>query len=81
MKIPADKTLRFWVAIDLERAISKSPGVRPSKLMAAIFQEYEDAGDASRYLNSQGRLAWKSKPLLKEKLRDQELEAEFDLAG
>jgi len=48
--------------------------------MAEILREYERSGDAMRYLNANGQIAWKASPLMLQKLADAEREVEDDMA-
>ena len=55
---------------------------RPRDLVSAeMLVELEAAGDAMRYVNSRGRIAWKATPQLRDYLMDLQLDAEADLAG
>jgi hypothetical protein len=77
-----DKALRECVQIDFDRAHLGRKGtfVEQTTLLANILLEYEAAGDASRYLDHNGQLAWKASPRLRDRLDDQylDMEAEFD---
>ena len=57
-------------------------GVHPSRerVSAEMLIELEAAGDAMRYVNSRGQIAWKATPQLLDYLRDLQLDAEADLA-
>jgi len=52
----------------------------PDLVSADVLAELEVAGDAMRYVNSEGRIAWKATPCLRDYLMDLQLdaEAEFD---
>jgi hypothetical protein len=52
----------------------------PDLVSADVLAELEVAGDAMRYVNSEGRIAWKATPSLRDYLLDlqREAEAEFD---
>jgi hypothetical protein len=43
------------------------------------LREFEEAGDAMRFLNSDGRVAWKATPRMLTKLADAEQEAIDDM--
>ena len=49
-----------------------------SQLLSEILHEFEEAGDAMRYLNSKGQIAWKATPRLLTRLADAEQEARDD---
>ena len=48
-------------------------------VFAKMLAELEAAGDAMRYVNSNGEIAWKATPRLRDYLVDLELDAEDDL--
>jgi hypothetical protein len=50
------------------------------RVSAEMSIELEAAGDAMRYLNSYGRIAWKATSQLRNYLMDLQLDAEADLA-
>jgi hypothetical protein len=47
-------------------------------VLAEILAEAEAAGDAVRYLNAKGQIAWKATRQLREYLADREADAEAD---
>jgi hypothetical protein len=51
-----------------------------AQLLAQILQQYERRGDAMRYLNEQGKIAWKASPRFLTMLADAERDARDDLA-
>jgi hypothetical protein len=77
-----DKALRECVQIEFDRAHlgRKRPFEEQATLLADILAEYEAAGDAIRYLDRNGELAWRATPRLQNHLRDQylDMESEFD---
>ncbi len=44
-----------------------------------MLAELEATGDAMRYLNSDGQIAWKATPKLRDYLMDVQLDAQADL--
>jgi hypothetical protein len=48
--------------------------------VAQILRGFEEAGDAMRYLNTKGEIAWKATPGMLSRLADAEQEARDDLA-
>jgi len=56
-------------------------GVRRSRerVFAKALAQLEAAGDAMRYLDAKGRVAWKATPHLRDLVRNLELEAKVDL--
>ena len=50
------------------------------RVSAEMLAELEAAGDAMRYVNPRGQIAWKVTPQLRDYLMDLQLDAEADLA-
>ena len=80
MKLRVTSTLRFWIDVEYERSKREDVHHSRSQLIARILCEFEEAGDAMRYLNSDGKIAWKATPAMLTKLADAERDAEDDLA-
>ena len=80
MKIRMDKTLRFWVDCSYEDTRHKNSNRARAKLIPEILSAYEASGDAMRYLNAKGQIAWKASPWLVSRLADAEREVEDDMA-
>jgi hypothetical protein len=53
--------------------------VDKDRVFAETLIELESQGDAMRYVNSKGQIAWKATPELKDYLMDLKLDAEADL--
>jgi hypothetical protein len=79
MKLRMSKILRFWVDVEYERIKSHATGRAGTKVISQILREFEEAGDAMRFLNSDGRLAWKATPGMISRLADAEQEAVDDM--
>jgi hypothetical protein len=47
-------------------------------VLAKILAKLESNGDAMRYLDGEGRIAWKATPRLREYLADLQADAEAD---
>ena len=62
MKFRMDTTLRFWVDCSYEDRKYENANRTRAELIAEILREYERSGDAMRYLNSNGQIAWKASP-------------------
>jgi hypothetical protein len=75
-----DKTLRFWTDVAYENIKSDHPYLTKGQLFAQILREYEARGDAMRYLNAHGKIAWKPTPSMLMALADAERDAQDDLA-
>jgi len=50
-----------------------------SRVFSETLADLESSGDAMRYLNSKGQIAWKATPGLRDYLNDLKLDAEADL--
>ena len=81
MKILMDKILREIVEQANEEAhLRRIGGFQDRNLiLAEILADLESDVDAMRYLDSQGRIAWKATPDLRDYLNDLQLDAEADL--
>jgi hypothetical protein len=62
MRLRISKSLRFWVDCDYVRRKHLCVGSARLQLLAEILREYEEAGEAMRYLNFKGHVAWKTTP-------------------
>ncbi len=78
MNIRMSRILRFWVECDVPDYRARNPGSARSELIAQILREFEEAGDAMRYLDVDGRVAWKATPRMLTRLADAEQEAQDD---
>jgi hypothetical protein len=79
MKFRMTKILRFWVDVEYERIRNHHPGGPRTELIPQILREFEEAGDAMRYLNTKGEIAWKATPGMLTRLADAEREAIDDM--
>jgi hypothetical protein len=75
-----DPTLRFWVDVAYADAKSDHPNLTKRQLVGHILRQYERQGDAMRYLNAKGKVAWRLSPALLMVLADAEADARADLA-
>jgi hypothetical protein len=80
MKFHMAKVLRFWVNVEYERTKNDRPGGARTELIAQILRKFEEAGEAMRYLNAKGEIAWTATPGMLIRLADAEQEARDDLA-
>jgi hypothetical protein len=80
MKFRMTKVLGFWVDVEHQRIRNHRPGCSRTELLGQILRKFEEAGDAMRFLNADGRIAWKATPEMLTKLADAEQEARDDLA-
>ena len=79
MKFRMDKTLRFWVDVAYDEIKSDHINLAKRQLVAQILRQYERRGDAMRYLDKQGKIAWKTSPRFLTMLADAEREAQDEL--
>lgn len=75
-----DEPLRFWVDCSYEDQRYENANRTRAELIAEILREYERHGEAMRYLNAKGQMAWKASPLMLRRLADAEREVEDDMA-
>jgi hypothetical protein len=80
MKRRMEKTLKFWVDAAYEEIKRDHMNLTRRQLLAQILQQYERRGDAMRYLNANGDIAWKASPRFLMMLADAERDARDDLA-
>jgi hypothetical protein len=80
MKFRMDEPLRFWVDVAAEHIKWNHGNLSKRQFVAQILREYERRGDAMRYLNEQGKIAWKASPRFLMMLADAERDARDDLA-
>ena len=80
MNFRMEKTLRFWVHCSYEDQRYDNSDRTKNELIAEILREYERCGDAMRYLNAEGKIAWKASPSMLSRLADAEREVEDDMA-
>ena len=78
MNFRMGKILRFWIDAEYE---SRRCQVHQSKaeLFRQILLEWEEDGDAMRYLDRSGRIRWKATPKFLQHLHDEELDAKEEL--
>jgi hypothetical protein len=79
MKIRMTRILRFWVDVEYHRIKKHVPGRSRIESIARTLREFEEAGDAMRFLNAQGEIGWKATPGMLSRLADAEQEAIDDM--
>jgi hypothetical protein len=81
MKIRMDTFVRELVEESWEWARLGRIGGFPDRdvVFAEALADLESQGDAMRYVDSRGRIAWKATPDLRDYLNDLKLDAEADL--
>jgi hypothetical protein len=78
MKFRITKNLRFWVDVEYEQSKNCTSERTRTALLAQILRRFEEAGEAMRYLNTKGEIAWKATPGMLTRLADAEREARDD---
>jgi hypothetical protein len=78
MKLWMTRRLKFWVDVACEQRKAKLPAKNRRALVSEVLQEFEQAGDAMRYLRSDGEIGWKATPRMLDWLTDAEREATED---
>jgi hypothetical protein len=79
MKLRIANPLRFWADVAYEDIKSDHVNFTKRQLLVHILRQYERRGHAMRYVNADGKIAWKASPLFLEKLADAERDAQDDL--
>ena len=81
MPIPIDEILTEYTDQAYETARLRRNGVHTARELVSVtmLAELEATGDAMRYVNSHGRIAWKATPRLRNYLMDLQLDAKADL--
>jgi len=79
MQFRMSDILRFWVDVEYERIKKHASEHNRTELVAQILREFEEAGDAMRYLTTKGEIAWKATPGMLSRLADAEQEAIDDM--
>jgi hypothetical protein len=77
-----DKILREYVEEACQHArLGRNGGCPGRNLVSAeVLAELEASGDAMRFVDAKGRVAWKASPNLRDHLKDLEADAEDDFA-
>jgi hypothetical protein len=78
MNFRMSKVLRFWVDVEYEQSKNRASEHTRTELLAQILRKFEEAGEAMRYLNTKGKIAWKDTPGMLTRLADAEQEARDD---
>jgi hypothetical protein len=78
-KLRIDKPLRFWVDVAYQDLKYDHANLTSRQLVAHILREYESRGDAMRYLDPKGKIAWKASPSFLDRIADAERDAQDEL--
>jgi hypothetical protein len=80
MKTRISKTLKFWIDVACEQRKAQTPGKSKQSLIAEVLQEWEQVGEAMRYLRADGKIGWKTTQEMLDRLVDAERDARDELA-
>jgi hypothetical protein len=69
------KTLKFWVDVACEQIKAQQVGKAKKALVAEVLSDFEQAGDAMRYLRADGKIGWKPTQRMLDRLADGERDA------
>jgi hypothetical protein len=78
MKLRMTTTLKFWVDVACEQRKAQAAPESRQALVAEVLHEFEQAGDAMRYLRADGKIGWKPTQWMLDRLADAEREAVED---
>jgi hypothetical protein len=73
------KVLNLWIDAEYEQRKASTPSKNKQALIAAILHEWEEMGDAMRYLRADGKIGWKATPRMLDRLADAERDAKDEL--
>ena len=79
MKLRMTKKLRFWVDVACEQRKASTFLKGRHALVSEVLHEFEQAGDAMRYVRADGKIGWKLTPQMLDRLADGERDAVDDL--
>jgi hypothetical protein len=79
MKFRMDGTLSFWVYCSYQNHQQENARHTRAEMIVEILRDYERTGDAMRYVNAKGQIAWKASPWLISRLADAEREVRQDM--
>jgi hypothetical protein len=79
MKFRMDATLRFWTDVAYDEIKLDHIDLTKRQLVAQILRQYERRGVAMRYLDANGKIAWKASRRFLTMLADAERDAHDEL--
>jgi hypothetical protein len=79
MKLRMGRILRVWVDCSYDDRRCENASHTRAEMIVEILRDYERTGDAMRYLNAKGQIAWKASPWLISRLADAEREVRQDM--
>jgi hypothetical protein len=81
VKLRMTKKLKFWVDVACEQRKAQATPKERHALIAEVLHEFEQAGDAMRYLRADGKIGWKPTQWMLDRLADGERDARDDVEG
>jgi hypothetical protein len=79
MKLRISKELKFWVDVTCEERKAQLPATSKRALIAEVLHEFQETGDAMRYVRVDGKIGWKPTRKMLDRLADGERDAIDDL--
>ena len=76
MKLRMTKKLKFWVDVACEQRKASTFLKGRHALVSEVLHEFEQTGDAMRYVRADGKIGWKLTPQMLDRLADGERDAE-----
>jgi hypothetical protein len=77
-KLRMTKKLKFWVDVAYEQRKAHPTPKSRQALIAEVLHEFEQAGDAMRYVRADGKIGWKLTQQMLDRLADAKREAVED---
>jgi hypothetical protein len=78
MKLRMTKRMKFWVDVACEQRKDSTFLKGRLALVSEVLHEFEQVGDAMRYLRADGKIGWKPTQRMLDRLADAEREAVED---
>jgi hypothetical protein len=75
MKLRMTKKLKFWVNVACEQRKAQTTPKGRHALVSEVLSEFEQAGDAMRYVRADGKIGWKPTQWMLDRLADAERDA------
>ncbi|MBX9775833.1 MAG: hypothetical protein K2Y71_15755 [Xanthobacteraceae bacterium] len=73
-----DAALKVWIDVHSDMRCREGDRRPRRRIVADVLCAWERHGQAMRYLNNKGRVAWKPSPMMLDHWKDQEADAESD---
>lgn len=80
MKLHLNPILKFWIDVERDSRRNVMPEAK-TEAIAQILREWEEEGNAMRYVDQSGRICWKATPKFLDHLRDAKLDAIEEFEG